>query len=123
MLYQIPDPSLRVLAAWVPILPDDNEHAVIESQRLMPDARATHFWDAQRVLPDAFAATLNLPADWPAWDIYMAFAPGVQWPEGGGDETPPPPAFWYHQLGDLALAPRLDGAAFALDLGKLLDRA
>lgn len=115
VLDRISDPSLRAYVVWVPILPDDNEPAARGAGGLVTDAGATHFWDEQRVLPDAFAATLKLPPDLPAWDIYMAYAPGVVW-----DAAPPQPTFWYHQLGDLALAPRLDGKAFAADVERIM---
>lgn len=120
VLDRIRDPSLRAYVVWVPILPDDNESAARGACELVTDAGATHFWDAQRVLPAAFAATLDLPAGWPAWDIYMGYAPGIRWSEVQEGDGPPQPTFWYHQLGDLALAPRLDGKAFAADVGRLM---
>ncbi len=120
VLDEIDDPSLRAYVVWVPILPDDNEPAARESCGLVTDARATHFWDELRVLLDTFAFVLGLPKDWPAWDIYMGYAPGIRWSEVQEGDGPPQPTFWYHQLGDLALAPRLDGKAFAADVDRLM---
>ncbi|MCH8066751.1 MAG: hypothetical protein IIC90_13150 [Chloroflexi bacterium] len=120
VLDEIDDPALRAYVAWVPILPDDNEPAARESCGLIPDARATHFWDEQRVLPDTFASVLGLPEGWPAWDVYLAYPPGVTWPDSI-QKAPPAPAFWHHQLGDLELAPKLDAPAFAVGVKAILD--
>ena len=115
VLDTIRDPSLRVFVAWVPILPGDTAAPDAETQALVSDARAQHFWDEQRLLPPLFNATLKLPEGWPAWDVYLAYPPGVTW-----EQAPPAPAFWYHQLGDEPQAPKLDGAAFAEQLRSLL---
>jgi len=115
VLDNIADPSLRMYVVWVPILPEDGEAAAHESSALVPDARATHFWDAERALPELFSTPLRLPEGWPAWDVYLAYARGVRWPE-----TPPAPSFWHHQLGEELDAPVLDGAAFAVGVRALL---
>ena len=119
VLDAIGEPALRAYVAWVPILPDDNEPAARESCGLVTDARAAHFWDEQRVLPDTFASVLGLPEGWPAWDVYLAYPPGVTWPDS--IENAPAPAFWHHQLGDLELAPKLDAPAFAVGVKAILD--
>ena len=116
VLDKIDDSSLRAYVAWLPILPDDNEPAARGSCGLVTDARAAHFWDEQRVLPERFASVLGLPEGWPAWDVYLAYPPGDTW-----DKTPPAPAFWHHQLGDLALAPKLDAPAFAVGVKAILN--
>ncbi len=116
VLDAIDDPSLRAYVAWLPILPDDSGAAARASSALVPDARARHYWDAERALPGPFAEALGLPDGWPAWDVYLAYPPGVTW----GD-WPPAPAFWHHQLGDLPIAPRLDGGAFAGQVHSLLE--
>ena len=122
VLDEIDDPALRAYVAWVPILPDDSEPAARESCGLVTDARAAHFWDEQRVLPDLFASVLGLPEGWPAWDVYLAYPPGVTWGDRVQNAPPPAPAFWHHQLGDLELAPKLDAPAFAKQVKSLLDQ-
>ena len=107
VLDKIDDAALRVFVAWVPILPDDSEASAIESSALVPDARASHYWDASRALPPLFAPVLGLPEGWPAWDVYMVFAPGVVW-----GASPPAPSYWEHQLGDEVDAPVLEGPTF-----------
>ena len=115
VLEQIDDPALRAYIAWVSILPDDSEAAAVKSSALVPDARAAHFWDARKALPPLFAELLELPEGWPAWDVYLAYPAGPTW-----GAAPPAPSFWHHQLGDLAIAPTLDGEAFASGVRALL---
>ncbi len=115
VLDTIPEPSIRAYVAWVPILPDDNESAVLESCARITDGRAAHFWDEKRALPELFNPVLRLPEGWPAWDVYMAYPPGVRW-----EQEPPAPAYWHHQLGDLPNAPRLDGESFVAHLRSML---
>ena len=115
VLEQQDEPSLRMYVAWVPILPDDSEEAAQASAARVGDGRASHFWDAGKALPPLFAGVLGLPEDWPAWDVYMAYPAGATW-----DDEPPAPAFWHHQLGDLDIAPKLDGAVFKQQLRGLM---
>lgn len=88
-----------------------------ETLALLPDRRAIHFWDAEHTLPEIFRAPLGLSVFCPAWDVYLIYPPGVRW-----EKTPPAPAYWQHQLGKCATAPRLDGKTFAAELRKMLDR-
>ena len=116
VLDDIDDPSLRVYVAWVPVLPEDVEAPDEETTGIVPDARARHYWDAEGHLPKLFHSVLGLPADWPAWDVYLAYPPGVTW-----GETPPAPAYWEHQLGHTLDAPMLDGPAFAAGVRALVN--
>jgi hypothetical protein len=118
VLAALDDPGLRAFVVWVPILPTDTATPDDETRALVSDARAVHFWDAHRTLPPLFSAVLRLPADWPAWDVYLAYPPGTFW-----DDRPPAPEFWHHQLGTLEHAPRLDGAAFLSQLRTILPTA
>ncbi len=114
VLDQVADASLCAYIAWVPILPDDSGAAAEESSKLVTDERCSHFWDTDKALPPLFAPVLGLPQDWPAWDVYLAYPAGPTW-----ESEPPKPAFWHHQLGELDLAPKLDGEAFARQLREL----
>ena len=111
VLDDIDDPSLRAYVAWVPVLPEDVEPPDEETVGLVPDARARHFWDGEGHLPKLFHSVLGLPTDWPAWDVYLIYPPGVTW----GD-APPSPSYWEHQLGELPNAPFLNGERFAAKL-------
>ncbi len=111
------EPSLRAYVAWVAILQDDTGPPDVKTQSVVHDERASHFWDEQHELPPMFASLLKLPEGWPAWDIYLAYPAGATW-----HDTPPMPAFWHHQLGDLDIAPKLDGVAFEKQLRELMAR-
>ena len=115
VLDEIDDASLRAYVAWVPILPADTKSPDDKTRALVSDARASHFWDEGRALPPIFSDVLGLPKEWPAWDVYLAYPPGARW----GD-APPMPSFWHQQLGDLELAPKLDGEAFAAGVRGML---
>ena len=118
VLDEIDDAPLRAYVAWVPILPADTKSPDEETRALVSDARASHFWDEGRALPSIFSDVLGLAKDWPAWDVYLAYPPGARW----GD-APPAPSFWHHQLGELELAPKLDGEAFAAGVRNILQSA
>ncbi len=115
VLDTIVDESLRAYVAWVPVLPDDAPGPDESNLAIVSDARAAHYWDAQRALPPLFAPLLGLPAGWPAWDVYLAYAAGARWRDGT-----PAPALWHHQLGNEPAAPVLDGATFARGVLELL---
>jgi hypothetical protein len=108
VLDAIEDPSLRLYVVWVPILPADQGPAAQNACSLAPDKRASHFWDAEGTLPTTFGRVLNLASGCPAWDVYLAYPPGIRW-----DDEPPRPSYWQHQLGAVAAAPQLDGETFA----------
>ena len=84
----------------------------------MEDSRVTHYWDEHAFVGSAFAQHIeNLQS--PVWDIWMLFAPGVEW----GSEAPPKPTWWEHQLNVLNHLPerRLDPdrlAAKALEISR-----
>lgn len=114
VLETLDEPGLSVYIAWVPILPDDGRPDG-GNLALVSDARARHFWDRHGVLSPLFRPVLGLPAEWPAWDVYLAYPPGATW-----TDVPPAPAFWHHQLGDSVDAPVLDGPRFASQLRELI---
>ena len=115
VLDAIDDPSLRAYVCWVPVLPEDVEAPDEEALALVPDRRARHFWDAEGHLTKLFHSVLQLPADWPARDVYLVYPPGVAW-----GEEPPSPSYWEHQLGELPLAPMLNGETFRARLQSFL---
>jgi hypothetical protein len=97
---------------WVPQLGGTLADA-IQSSRLIDDPRSVHYWDQSDVSGIAFAQVLHIGE--PAWDVYLAYAPGIRW-EG---TLPPRPSYWMQQLG-LQSAPRLDGSLLADHVRALL---
>jgi hypothetical protein len=115
VLDSITHPSIRAYVVWVPILDTDKGAPDEETRALVSDERATHFWDAEGSLPRLFNRTLRLPTGCPAWDVYLAYPPGLRW-----DDDPPEPVYWQHQLPGVAAGPPLDGETFAQQLRLIL---
>jgi hypothetical protein len=113
LLLKNQDPRLEAFVVWVPEL-GAQQGNVADATRLVPDPRASHYWDPKETLGDAYGRMLPTPG--PAWDVYLLFGSGVQWPASGV----PKPDFWMHQLNGVTAAPRLDGAAFATKAAGLL---
>ena len=113
MLLKNADPRIEAYVVWVPEL-GAHENNVADATKLVPDARASHYWDPNEVLGAAYGRSLPTPAA--AWDVYMLFGPGAVWPTSGV----PRPDYWMQQLAGVTIAPRLDGATFAAEAGKLL---
>ena len=87
--------------------------------QLMSGANVRHYWDGgQRV--GAAVQHFVEGLDYPAWDLWMAFRPGVVW----GDE-PPEPDWWEHQLSSLGrefAERRLDAERFVARARELAPR-
>src|SRR5262249_21183372 len=103
-----PSPSLRGYAVWVPAS-GGREADVLSATTKVNDLRVMQLWAARGLELTAFRAPLHLTSD--AWDVYLAYPPGVRW-QG---EAPPMPGYFMHQLDALAGSdvPALDGAVFA----------
>ena len=88
-----PTPALRGVAVWVPMMRADDVAGAEREAEAFADARVTHLWDGEQEAGNAFAKTLALVGT--AWDVYLAYAPGVRWE---ASLPPPAPTFWMHQL-------------------------
>jgi len=112
------DPK-HVIIVWAPMMPGD-DYAAARKATANFGNRATQFWDPNKevgreyrtaVFSDAYEKMYaSLPPDHPLredmprlkeryttrpeWDIYMFFAPGVEW-----GATPPPPTRFVRHLG------------------------
>lgn len=87
-LEEHPQAKVRVFLLWSPFMGFDTEVTARRSTRYLPDSRVTHLWDVWRFGSRSMAMLLDIPL-LEAWDMYAAFAPGVQW----GEECPEP-TFW-----------------------------
>jgi hypothetical protein len=110
-----PSPRLRGYAVWVPASGGRAED-VASATTTANDPRIVQLWDERGLELTAFRAPLHLSSD--AWDVYLAYAPGVRW-QGA---TPPVPSYFMHQLDALdgSGVPELDGAVFATHARALL---
>jgi hypothetical protein len=114
LLERFPQPDLRALLVWLPMVKGDDERAAQVAAARLADGRVLHFWDPELRLGRLFAATLGLPR--PAWDVYLLYAEGTAW----SDARPPPPAFWMHQLYDGPAGLELDPEEMARRLEEML---
>lgn len=95
VLEKIPSEDLAVHVVWTPVLQADDFESARQAASLIPDPRAIHYWDEDQSLGLAYGRELELPRGRElAWDIYFAYAAGVEW-----GEHVPPPGDWAHQLG------------------------
>ncbi len=84
---------------------------VPDAAALVTGGNATHYWEDTGIVGRLYEKTLGIDGIY-AWDVWMAYKPGVQW-----DEThPPKPDFAMQQLGSSKaneVMPRLDTERFA----------
>lgn len=81
---------------WVPMLADDGLSTAALQAGSWYERRVDQWWDAEQDMSRRFRRVLGLHG--PAWDVYLLYPRGVQWT----GELPPTPAFWMHQLPELA---------------------
>jgi hypothetical protein len=86
------DERLRGFVVWLPMLPSDSVNMAGAQAATFVDARVAQQWDGNKAFGTLLSKTLRLERT--AWDVYLLYAPGVEWT---GD-APPAPSFWMHQL-------------------------
>jgi hypothetical protein len=91
--------SLSEIVVWIPMLADDSRGAAREASQLFRDAEVSQFWDGRQHLGKEVGRSVGVP-DWIAWDIYLFYAPGVQWLPG----ALPTPAAALAQAGGVVVA-------------------
>jgi hypothetical protein len=85
------------MVLWVPMLGADDRSAAVLQAGSWREARVDQWWDAEQEMSQRFRRVLGLPV--PAWDVYLLYPQGMQWT----GELPPHPAFWMHQIPELAV--------------------
>jgi len=85
--------TLRAYAVWEPILRTDDARGARKATTILPDPRVRHYWTPGQEVGEMFQAPLRLKGE-PAWDVYLVYAPGVEWK----GTNPPKPATFMHQL-------------------------
>jgi hypothetical protein len=79
VLDTIKDDRVRVYVVWGPMLGDEREENARHATGRLPDPRVTHFWTPDNAVAKLFAAPIQLPKGYLAWDTYQLFDPGVKW--------------------------------------------
>jgi len=90
------------------MLPADNPQGAEQAAARFADPRARHYWDGERQFSRRLGAGLGVN---PAWDIYLAYAPG--------DAELLSPRFWMHQL-PIEHGQRLDSEAWRSAVKQML---
>lgn len=100
LLQEIPDPRLKMLIVWEPMLSGDTRALSLKMARMAEDRRIVYqSWDPGRVTGDTYTALLQAEDDrWTAgdstaWDVYFLYEGDVVWENG----RPTAPTYWQHQ--------------------------
>jgi hypothetical protein len=64
------------------------------SVKFLNDVRIQHYYDNNKTVGKTIAKSVGWVGKI-AWDIYIFYAPGVDW-----IDVPPKPKYWMHQLSD-----------------------
>ena len=110
--------ELSAYVIWVPRLGGTPDH-VPEASTIIINDRTQHYWDEEEDLGTAYGNFLELGIEAPAWDIYLLYDAGVEWPEG----SVPVPVYWEHQMSDVTTGPQLDGEVFRERVTEALQKA
>ncbi len=110
------DERLHTFVVHLPTLGAKEEN-VPAAMELLDGPRVTHYWNGGRgEVGHQYTETLGIERY--AWDVWMAYPPGVTWE----DELPPEPSYWQHQLGIDQGVP-FDAAAFGVETKRLMELA
>lgn len=100
LLEEIPDPRLKMLVAWEPMLSGDTRELSLKMAKKAKDPRMVYqTWDGDQTTGKAYTAVLSAEDDkWqagdsPAWDVYFVYEGTVTWEAS----RPTAPTYWQHQ--------------------------
>jgi hypothetical protein len=119
VLERVHSDRLAVYVIWIPVL-NFQDQATLQKNGLkesvrVSDSRATHYIDPNGFSGKQYSPILKIPYHSPAWDVYLAFGPGVRW-----EDRAPVPTSWMYQGDGLEGGRRLDGPKFAEVVQQLL---
>lgn len=95
-----PDPTLRVLVVWEPVIPTDVARPTSGTLGRLHDPRVAQYWDGERSLsremvravradPARYHFEREMPEDFVVWDVVALFPPGTVW-----ESDPPVPTYY-----------------------------
>ena len=76
------------------MLPEDSLEAALPTVQSLSDNRIQHFYDSNQLSGKEIAMSVGWD-DHIAWDIYLFYAPEVEW-----TDLPPNPNRWMHQVSE-----------------------
>jgi hypothetical protein len=85
LLDEHPDPGIRVLVVWEPVLPTDVRAPSTMTLKRISDARVSQYWDRERLVSHAMGEHDRRTL---VWDYIGIYEPGTVW-----DMAPPKPVF------------------------------
>ena len=104
---------MRAYIVWLPIYGGDFKGEAQKLSNSFRDKRISYFLDPESATGKEWQPVLGTP--FAAWDVYLLYGPDAQW-----EKEPPQPAFWMHQLGHVATAPRFDEETFTAKLKAII---
>lgn len=111
------DDGLRMFVVWGPMLDKETEEDARKASATVPDARAIHFWTDSDGVADLFQQTLGFTDERElGWDTFTLYRAGTRWMQG----PPPEPDFYMHVDKPLPEERKLNAAALAEEVSKLL---
>jgi len=100
LLEEIPDPRLKMLVAWEPMLSGDTRELSLKMAKKAEDPRMVYqSWDSEQTTGNTFTAVLSAEdegwqaGDSPAWDVYLLYEGDATW----AADRPSVPSYWQHQ--------------------------
>ncbi len=100
LLEEIPDPRLKMLVVWEPMLSGDTRELSLKMAKKARDPRMVYqAWDNDQTTGNTFTALLSAEdtgwqaGDSPAWDVYFVYEGDVTWEAS----RPTVPTYWQHQ--------------------------
>lgn len=113
---RIEGPGLAGYVVWGPMLGDETAEHADTATGFLNDPRVGHFWTPEHTLALALSGQVGMPADEPAWDVFLLYPPEAAW----GDK-PPDPAVVMHVDRPLPEEQRLDARELHARAAALLD--
>lgn len=100
LLEDVPDPRLKMLIAWEPMLSGDTRELSLKMAKKEEDPRLVYqAWDPARVTGDTYTEVMSSgdtrweAGDSTAWDVYLLYDSDAVW----ADDRPTLPGYWQHQ--------------------------
>ncbi len=113
---RIEGPGLAGYVVWGPMLGDETAEHADTATGFLNDPRVGHFWTPEHTLALALSGPVGMPADEPAWDVFLLYPPEAAW----GDK-PPKPAVVMHVDRPLPEEQRLDARELHARAAELLE--
>ena len=110
-----PQKDIAVFIVWLKVLDTDNEDAVLDAMKRIPDRRVQHYWDPQRVLNAQLLDAIMFDVNLRIYDVFLLYDGEARW-----EKRLPRPGYWMHEVQG-APGPHWDVSTFAEEIQKGLN--